>query len=953
MIQPKLFIDTGKIDQSTGLTVSNWQSADLSDKVSIVLKDSIKKAKDVAKVFTTYTNPFKLPASKTNNIIFKRFSNNKVFDGYDPRRKYDARIQLNGVDYKKGYIKLNGVDLQDNLPTQYNIQFFGELISLKDTLSESKLRDLTGLDKYSFPFDTETVKIGAEQGFNVVVNDGLGLRQIVLVSVTAASSVTGTINLVLNGVSNEITVSANVSRPEIAGEIVYQVNGINGYSASQNGRIVAIIADTDGLESAPSVSVGTATGFTAITSIFRAGSTTAQDDSTVDIIGSDTGMIKFPLLSHTRGFEYDRVEGQVGNLHQGFHRIYSAEENAANRSLLDHPEDLLSKFDLKPAIRIPYIFQAIEDTFSTIRFNKDWLFGTNGQGASPVEELYLWLHRSKGSIDDGTTSVYRRQIRSNGAGESLNEMTLISIDDNDNRPFIVEQPAIPQELGSQRYLVNIGLFAAAVDGDISVTIDFYKNGVSEKIDTYTEKVQATVGGEFNSNTTFQPISAGYHYFEVTITAESKVLSYAPLITITEQVLTGFPLRWQDSTSGSDYGAAGVGHILRGVLGIPIPCGIVNTLPNLNPSLLMPDYKVIDFLSDLFKMFNLVAYEQVQEDGSYKINIESYDNYINTGIKYDITQYIDIAKSSVERISPFSTVEYKFSDPKTFLAINQKEITGDSFGNASFNVDSFSEGSDSSNSLLFDGGKYSVDLKLEKLMYERIVDSGGVTTDIQWGWMVNGNKTNVPEPVLGDPLYMFTNRRNIGFPNSNATPIAWGGDTSGVDSQYFIMPSNVSSFSNQSLHFNAEYNEYNSQLNDESLFNNFHRNHIKSIYSPFAKKIKVSAFLPPLIFNRLRLNSSIMIDNIVYFIDEMDINVTTSRVKFSLLRTTDITTSYQGKDATGLNWEDEALEWELQSKVWDAYGDAARQVTASIFYTRVTLDGGIVESEESIEIKLNV
>ena len=47
---------------------------------------------------------------------------------------------------------------------------------------------------------------------------------------------------------------------------------------------------------------------------------------------------------------------------------------------------------------------------------------------------------------------------------------------------------------------------------------------------------------------------------------------------------------------------------------------------------MPDYKAIDFLSDLFKLYNLVAFEEVQYDGSYKINIQSYDYYINSGVK---------------------------------------------------------------------------------------------------------------------------------------------------------------------------------------------------------------------------------------------------------------------------------------------------------------------------------
>ena len=61
------------------------------------------------------------------------------------------------------------------------------------------------------------------------------------------------------------------------------------------------------------------------------------------------------------------------------------------------------------------------------------------------------------------------------------------------------------------------------------------------------------------------------------------------------------------------------------------------------------------------------------------------------LRLDITKYIDISRSSVERISPYSIVEYSFEKPKTFLAINQKEITGDDFGNATFNMDSFSEG----------------------------------------------------------------------------------------------------------------------------------------------------------------------------------------------------------------------------------------------------------------------
>ena len=109
------------------------------------MKDKIKDSKDVGKVFTAYSNQFKLPASKTNNKIFKSFANHNVYEGFDARRKHDAIIKLNGVDFKKGYIKLNKVNLVKNLPESYDIQFLGELTSLKDILGDYKLRDLGSL----------------------------------------------------------------------------------------------------------------------------------------------------------------------------------------------------------------------------------------------------------------------------------------------------------------------------------------------------------------------------------------------------------------------------------------------------------------------------------------------------------------------------------------------------------------------------------------------------------------------------------------------------------------------------------------------------------------------------------------------------------------------------------------------------------------------------------------
>jgi len=885
MIQPQLFIDTGK----NGL--SNWLKADMNTSNSITIKDAIKKSKDVGKVFTSYTNPFRLPASKSNNIIFKRFSNNKVYEGFDPRRKYDARIQLNGVDFKKGYIRLNKVSLVNGLPSEYDVQFFGELASLRDTLSETKLRDLSGLAKYSFPFNYTNVRKGFESGFDVVIADGAGLREETSIAINQVPSVTGEAVVSLNGTNHSFQVSAGGTTTSVASNIAYEINLIDGYTSASAYGIVLVVSDVNQVETPLAFSAGTATGLQFTVNIVQTGTDVPQSSNDVSLVDNTNGMFKFPMLSHTRGFEYTKTIGTATN-HEGFHRLLSNTEKTDNYNLT--PSDMLDILDLKPAIRLPYIFEAIEKTFSNITFNKDWLFGEgNIRSASPINEMYLWLHNRKGFLGDDSSFVWQREIKTAGAGEDEGEWSLDTDQTEDLRPITVtnaEAESEDVEIGA-----NVSINTIAGTGNFQIKTEIFKIGSTEPVSINLSEVYEIEDIDLNYRISFPTAylvrAAGQYYFRTTVTCDSSIGSFQPKCVLYFQ-----------SDLGSTYTRFTSGGTGNRII----------ALSNINPKALMPDYKAIDFLSDLFKLYNLVAFEEVQYDGSYKINIQSYDYYINSGVRLDITKYIDIAKSSVERISPYSIVNYSFEKPKTFLAINQKEITGDDFGNATFNMDSFSEGVLASDSLLFDGGKYEVKPKLEKMMYERLKDSEKILTPIQWGWFVNDNKENLPEPAIGKPLFMFiVGRETTGY------NIRWADNYE--QDKPCMTPSNVSTNGMQTLHFNAEFDEYTFNVNEHSLFDNFHSNYINSIYSPFAKKINVEAYLPPLFFYNLKLNTTIIIDNISYFIDTMDINITTSKVKFSLLRTTDIKTRLEGKDANQIDWENETVLWSTETKTWNQGG----------------------------------
>lgn len=125
------------------------QRAEMFDDVSVTITDTIKDVRDVNKVFTEYSQTFSLPASKTNNKIFKHYYNNDIVGGFDARIRVPAKLELNSIPFKTGYIKLEGVDLRGNKAHTYRITFFGNTISLKNLLGEDLLSDLDWLNNFS------------------------------------------------------------------------------------------------------------------------------------------------------------------------------------------------------------------------------------------------------------------------------------------------------------------------------------------------------------------------------------------------------------------------------------------------------------------------------------------------------------------------------------------------------------------------------------------------------------------------------------------------------------------------------------------------------------------------------------------------------------------------------------------------------------------------------------
>lgn len=110
------------------------------EKIDINL--SVQNIQDISKVYTDFTQSFTIPASPNNNAIFEHFYQSDVdaVNNYNVRRL--AYIQIDLAPFRSGKIQLEKSNIKNGQTDSYTINFYGDLISLKDKFANDKLADL-------------------------------------------------------------------------------------------------------------------------------------------------------------------------------------------------------------------------------------------------------------------------------------------------------------------------------------------------------------------------------------------------------------------------------------------------------------------------------------------------------------------------------------------------------------------------------------------------------------------------------------------------------------------------------------------------------------------------------------------------------------------------------------------------------------------------------------------
>ena len=552
----------------------------------------------------------------------------------------------------------------------------------------------------------------------------------------------------------------------------------------------------------------------------------AYDYSTIKskFISITSTDVCFPLITHSKNMRFS---------------------NSGYKSTND---EFLNHLDIKPAIKVRAIIEAIQNTY-------DLEFTGNFFNLSDFRNLYLWMHREQGFMSNATDGGGVQVLESRFHLPSDGDFTLDS--GTEFRPFEIIPPT-SYAFNGTRLELKFDITTSGSDeynltilrsSDNSVLFDRDFTGSTERT------LRFGLGGANNVN-------YGNGIVDIKI-----LLTTASTFSFTDIEITAN--QRNVNLTGSSVGSG----IAAGVY-TPTSLGTSNQVII---SRQMPKMKVIDFLTNLFKMFNLVAFK---EDN--KINVLPLNDFYAQGTTYDITKYVDTTKSTVEKVLQYKSVKFDFKSKKSFLIQNQQELLGNNFAGESYPPNNDNE---------WDGKDFKVELDFEKMLFERLSnsDTGALSTICQ-GAMLDKDFN----PTIGQPLLLYIEGQATtatNFKLQNGTAGAEGSDLTAYNrpSQVFVPASGTVGSNSAALNFGLEIDEFFREVSGTNLFAKYYLDYIISIYNRQGRIIKLEAYLPLHIILNYSLADKFIIHNKAYRINSIKTNLLNNKSTLELYNVSEAST----------------------------------------------------------------
>jgi len=313
------------------------------------------------------------------------------------------------------------------------------------------------------------------------------------------------------------------------------------------------------------------------------------------VSGTDSSII-YPLISPVRNWFYDSTSSDNTPENIWYHN--------------GHPEHGVFYYDLKPAVKLKKIIDAIETKYG-IEFQSNFF------DSADFGKLFMWCHRRAGYMFKGQPNGTTNEVIdfTSATGYGFNTTT-------DTFRF-------NQSTMSDMDYINVAV-TSADDYAISLYIngELYAKKKDSGNSTVTFITNPTDGDEFQIK--FSPIAA-WDASVITLTAVTASFVITPLTTPVN-IATA-------STSASQIYTKGV---------------VISDQ--------MPEQKISDFIGSLVRAFNLV----IVPTGNGKYDIEPLDDWYAEGSTREVTEYIDTEEVTIGKPSLYRRISFSYNETEAVL-----------------------------------------------------------------------------------------------------------------------------------------------------------------------------------------------------------------------------------------------------------------------------------------------
>lgn len=115
---------------------------DLFDDEKITITQKLNDIEKLSNIFTDFSNSFTVPATQTNNRIFKHYYNVDINNGFNASVRVNGFIEIDTLPFKFGQFQLEAVTVKQNKSDNYKITFYSKATQLTDLFGDDLISQL-------------------------------------------------------------------------------------------------------------------------------------------------------------------------------------------------------------------------------------------------------------------------------------------------------------------------------------------------------------------------------------------------------------------------------------------------------------------------------------------------------------------------------------------------------------------------------------------------------------------------------------------------------------------------------------------------------------------------------------------------------------------------------------------------------------------------------------------